>query len=58
MSTYSNELMEVASFSRGTIATFQKGEEIAGKESIQLEEEVIDRHVQMQVEWLRHVPCN
>lgn len=58
VSTYSYELIEVASFSHGTIATFQKGEEVAGKESIQLEKEVIGRHVQMQVEWLRHVSCN
>ena len=49
---YSNVLVEVSSLSCGSVAAAQEREEVAGKERVELQEEVVDSHVQMEVEWL------
>ena len=51
--TYGYVLLEVSPFSSGSIATTQKGEEIARKQSVELQEEVVDCHVEVKVERLR-----
>ena len=49
---YSNVLVEVSPLSCGSVAAAQEREEVAGKERVELQEEVVDSHVQMEVEWL------
>ena len=50
--TYGYVQTKVAPLSRGAVAASQEGEEVAGKQSVELQEEVVDGNVQVQVQWL------
>ena len=43
--THSNVLIEVSPLSHGAIAAAEEGEEVARKESVQLQEQVVHSHV-------------
>ena len=50
-------LLEVPPLPSGSVAAPEVGEEVAGKHGVQLEEEIVGGHVQMEVQLFRGEFC-
>lgn len=55
--THSYILLKVTPLSSGPVPTTQEGEEVAGKESVELQKEVVDSHVEVKVQRLWSQLC-